>query len=285
MSKKREINRKDYPMVVDWSGYENTHSKLPCQCEVCGCKLMRSVHDFDDKRKSKDHCRCTHCSHIELTGKSNPMNNHEVMSKHRISCLKRSGREQWQYETTLSKENLKQYIESLPTKPTTRTLSKLLGFKNYRSLVRYINDYDLWHLIDRFSSTAEKEISEYIETLGYTTTKKQFKKFHVDIFIPSLYFGIEFNGIFWHDSKHKDKYYHQNKVKEAEKNGIKLYHVWEDEWEHFRGATKEKIRKLIVELPENKYVEPKLVERSVPHHNRLFSCWSEGVELTDFVLV
>ena len=57
------------------------------------------------------------------------------------------------------------------------------------------------------------------------------KKFYeLDFYLPELKIGIEFNGIYWHSELQKDKNYHFDKSKAAEKEGIRLINIYEDEW-------------------------------------------------------
>ncbi len=34
----------------------------------------------------------------------------------------------------------------------------------------------------------------------------------IDIYLPDLKIGFEFNGLYWHSSKYKDKYFHIDKT-------------------------------------------------------------------------
>lgn len=52
----------------------------------------------------------------------------------------------------------------------------------------------------------------------------------LDIYIPQLKIAIECNGIYWHSIDKKSVYYHLNKTLECEKLGIKLIHIFENEW-------------------------------------------------------
>ncbi len=54
--------------------------------------------------------------------------------------------------------------------------------------------------------------------------------YEIDVYLPDLNIGFEFNGIFWHSDKFKDDNYHYKKNKMAIDNGIKLYTIWEDDW-------------------------------------------------------
>ena len=61
-------------------------------------------------------------------------------------------------------------------------------------------------------------------------TKSVITPLELDIYLPELKIAFEFNGLYWHNELYKDKNYHLNKTEECEKQGIKLIHVWEDDW-------------------------------------------------------
>ena len=52
----------------------------------------------------------------------------------------------------------------------------------------------------------------------------------LDIYIPEKKLAIEFNGDYWHSTKIKDKYYHQEKSLVCRNLGIRLIHIFEYEW-------------------------------------------------------
>ena len=52
----------------------------------------------------------------------------------------------------------------------------------------------------------------------------------IDIYLPELSLGFEFNGIYWHGELYKDKKYHQNKTLSCMNKGIQLIQIWEDDW-------------------------------------------------------
>ena len=53
---------------------------------------------------------------------------------------------------------------------------------------------------------------------------------HLDIFLPELNIGIEYDGLYWHSEIFKEKNYHINKTKLCKDNNIFLIHIFEDEW-------------------------------------------------------
>jgi hypothetical protein len=60
----------------------------------------------------------------------------------------------------------------------------------------------------------------------------------LDVYIPSKKVAIEFNGLYWHSEKYKDKKYHLDKSLKCSEQGIDLIHVWEDDWMNRRNIIK-----------------------------------------------
>ena len=83
-------------------------------------------------------------------------------------------------------------------------------------------------------SLAETEISSFIESLGFQTDVKNRKILgngkEIDIYVQERNIGIEYDGLVWHSDLFKDRNYHLDKTEECEKNGIRLIHIFEDEW-------------------------------------------------------
>jgi hypothetical protein len=52
----------------------------------------------------------------------------------------------------------------------------------------------------------------------------------IDIYLPELKLGFEFNGLYWHSNKFKEKNYHLNKTDWFKEKGIRIIHIWEDDW-------------------------------------------------------
>jgi hypothetical protein len=60
--------------------------------------------------------------------------------------------------------------------------------------------------------------------------KNTIKPYEIDIYLPDLKIGFEFNGVFWNSDKFKSKDYHLKKYKKSTENNIRLYTIWEDDW-------------------------------------------------------
>jgi hypothetical protein len=57
--------------------------------------------------------------------------------------------------------------------------------------------------------------------------------------------AIEYNGLFWHSDYYKSNDYHSLKSNMCNKEGIKLFHVWEDDWIYNKNIVKSIIFKEI----------------------------------------
>jgi len=67
----------------------------------------------------------------------------------------------------------------------------------------------------------------------------------IDIFIPELNIGVEYNGLYFHSDKFQHRTYHLNKTIKANKNGIRLVHIFEDEWTYKKDIVKSRLLNII----------------------------------------
>jgi hypothetical protein len=100
----------------------------------------------------------------------------------------------------------------------------------------------------RFSSNAENEIYEFLISIYDGKIEKNYRKFknkEIDIYLPDLNIGIEFNGLYWHSEKYLSKTYHKDKQEFFNELGIKLITVWEDQWNFKRSIVQSILRSSI----------------------------------------
>lgn len=64
---------------------------------------------------------------------------------------------------------------------------------------------------------------------------------HIDIFIPEISIGIEYNGCYFHSEAKKPKDYHFDKTEIAKRKGINLLHIWSHIWERKKDIVKSMI--------------------------------------------
>jgi hypothetical protein len=108
---------------------------------------------------------------------------------------------------------------------------------NYDSLMRRItNGYDCCSVcnpINSGQSQEEKKLIDWLKSYSLDIIEKDRSiGIELDIFIPSKSLAIEFNGLYWHSELYKESDYHLKKHDICRKNGIKLIHIWEDDWKY-----------------------------------------------------
>lgn len=105
-------------------------------------------------------------------------------------------------------------------------------------------------------SKGELEVLDYIKSIDNTLHIEQHNRsllggHEIDIYIPSLNVGIEYNGSAFHASINnvyddKDKMYHQNKFIMAKNNDIHLISIFDVDWENKQEKVKNYLKDIIV---------------------------------------
>jgi hypothetical protein len=110
--------------------------------------------------------------------------------------------------------------------------------------------------IQQFESMGEREVREYIISLGLKVMKHDRKILlhnkEIDIPIPDKLIGVEYNGLYYHServlaSRHtvNVKKYHLLKTIEAEKKGVHLIHIFEDDWIYKKDIVKSRLAQVL----------------------------------------
>lgn len=83
-----------------------------------------------------------------------------------------------------------------------------------------------------FTSKGERDIAELVSkyTLVDTNNRSLLDGLEIDIYLPELKIGIEYNGEYWHSETKKGKSYHLDKTTVAKGKDIRLIHIFEHEW-------------------------------------------------------
>jgi uncharacterized Zn-finger protein len=99
-------------------------------------------------------------------------------------------------------------------------------------------------------STAEKEVYDYIKSLlphedVIANDRTILDGKEMDIYVPSLHLGIEYNGLYWHSElQQPNVHYHEDKWALAEAKGVNLIQIWEDDWSSRMDIVKDSLRSL-----------------------------------------
>lgn len=93
-------------------------------------------------------------------------------------------------------------------------------------------------------SYLEKEVLDFIKSnySGEIIENHKIERCEMDIYLPYLKLGFEFNGLWYHGEMFKEKVYHKNKIDFFEERGIEIFNIWEDQWKY----KKEIIKSMII---------------------------------------
>lgn len=84
-------------------------------------------------------------------------------------------------------------------------------------------------------SKPHREVSEFLTSLGVEHLMEHTipgTRLRMDIYVPEKQLGIEMNGIFFHSDDYKDKDEHASRQRLAASHGIRIMHVFDDEWKN-----------------------------------------------------
>ena len=106
------------------------------------------------------------------------------------------------------------------------------------------------------SSIKEKDLFTFIHNIAedaISNDRTILKGYELDIYVPSKKIAFEFDGIFWHNENCKPNDYHLKKTIACEENGIRLFHIFEDEWINKKDIIKSMIKNLLLKTEQKIY--------------------------------
>jgi len=209
-------------------------------------------------------------------GVENPSQNLEIDKKRRNTNLRLYGNEVYYksedfnnkykkiiYNRLLNSDRLKKMVTPL------FSIEEYIGVKTYDTRYKFkcnkCNNEFLDHLMDGHiprckvcyptvnTSISEQDIIRFVKEdcklSNFLETHKRgilknYGNLELDLYIENKRIALEFDGLYWHseNSGGKNRYYHINKTKECENLGIKLIHIFEDEWIFKKDIVKSIIR-------------------------------------------
>lgn len=145
---------------------------------------------------------------------------------------------------------------------------KYLGDRNYEFSCsvcesNYVIDYDNYYKrklrlvstctncfpILQNSSIKEEELYSFIKSIYDKEIIKNYRDtLEIDIYIPELRLGFEFNGIYWHSDEKLNKNYHLYKTNFFKEKGVRIIHIWEDDWNFKREIVYSQIRNFLLKI-------------------------------------
>jgi hypothetical protein len=109
-----------------------------------------------------------------------------------------------------------------------------------------IDIYTICNPIGDSQSIKEKELFEFIRSVYKEEIIQSYRDgLEIDIYLPGLKLGFEFNGLYWHSELYKNKWYHLDKTNHFKERNIRIIHIWEDDWINKRHILESQIKNLL----------------------------------------
>lgn len=236
----RECNKKAYSR-----NKESIRKKIVAtNMERYGCEC--ATQNAEVKQKMR-------LTNIDRYGCENPMQNTEILRK---------------TKTTNRSKNFEYYIDSLLKNRNIVCKSDYNEYVNFKPL-KYSCNYcgNEWEQestrLQRVICTVcskkrysvdEKMVCSYVESLYGGTIETNVRRNgifddgrEIDIYLPELKIGIEYNGNYYHSDKFVSKDKHFKKAVDCLEKGVRLISVFEYEWEQSRDSIQNILYDAIVE--------------------------------------
>lgn len=237
-----------YPSIeVDYSTYDGTMRPMKCTCKNCGYEFKRKPNAFFNN---------------SLKGESCPKCNKIRISKERTKTT-----EQFKEDVVETYGDGKYVVLSEYTASSEKVDIRCVECGRTFSIEAnsFLQGHGCpYHNCN--SSIKEKEIADFIRSLGYevyNNDRRILNGYELDIYVPSKKIAFEFDGIFWHNENNKTNDYHINKTEECEKNGVRLVHVFEDEWKYKKEIWKSMISNILGNT-EKRIFARKCIVKEIP---------------------
>jgi len=247
------------------------------KCDICGkIKKLKYFVYYKNFLKYNFYCCSQKCCQTKVTMTNNkkygcdrPIQNKEIRKKLEDTCLTRYGFVIPSMNNDIIEKNKNKYILRLLKKYDYLKIDHihdhianfkcdqnkehnfdinfaLLGTRiKYKTIICTICN----PLNSSFISGRELQLQDFLKK-NYDkkiilNSKNIIKPNEIDIYLPDLKLAFEFDGVYWHNELYKDKNYHLYKTNACEKCGIKLIHVFEDDWLYKQDIVKSRILNLL----------------------------------------
>lgn len=243
----------------------NSHIKVDAICDICGKKVDVQYRRYIKSINNGGYYTCSSkCSiekrkktNIEKYGVINYVESNEFKEKSKITNKKNWGVKHFRMSTKWKdgkgkneKEKRKntifnEFVKKNPSvieQTNTEFISKCNIHGNYKipkSVFsnRKINNCELCIICNPISQNISgkeiklgKMISENYD--GVVISNYRIGKKEIDIYIPEFKLGIEFNGLRWHSELYNSRHNLLDKSEHMFKNGIRIIHIFEDDYDN-----------------------------------------------------
>ena len=223
------------------------------KCKICGkeinsidnrmfkkyCSAKCAQNDKDLRNNIKQTC-------IKKYGCDNPAKSEIVQKKMKQTCIDRYGAANI-FASEIGKERIATSLMEKYGVKNPAFLKSVLDKRKQTLMEKYGVNCGFLTNKNYKTSKGEEELFSFIKGLrenSIHSDRKQIFPFELDVYIPDLKIGIEYDGDYWHslaDMIKRDEI--KNRI--CEEKGIKLFRVKESEWEKNKETVKEKFRRIL----------------------------------------
>jgi hypothetical protein len=230
----------------------------------------------------------------ERYGGNSPMNNKSIKNKSQKTLLKNYGVSNPSKSLKLVEKRVITFSENMRNKYL--EIYKEIGlydidYKNKKMFLKcdkghdYSINLDLFHNrkftntlmciicnpIDVHTSGQEIQLQNFIKEIYKgninLNSREILNPYEVDVYLPELKIGFEFNGLFYHCEKCVENDYHLKKTELSEKNRIRLIQIYEDDWTYKQEIIKSRILNLLKKSPRKIFAR-KCEIREITNNNQ-----------------
>ena len=252
------LNTVEVRQKIEQTNLEKYGSKSPFGNKEIQNKtklLWKSKYGVDNPLKSKEIQDKIHQTNLEKYGSISPLGNKEIQNKIHQTNLEKYGYIypiQNQdihnkavntnidincpaYDILRSRDKLIEVLLNIPEKERTSIkCAETVGVNlpTFRKWYVYHNIQSDVHLQSQ-RSHFEQDIYIWLQTVykgKIECNVRYFGSYELDIYLPDIKLGIEFNGVYWHNIDVVGAKYHQKKSLYFKDLGIFIFHIYEWEW-------------------------------------------------------
>lgn len=262
--------------------------KINCKCDVCGNIKKHTYRRYMRSVKNCGYYSCsTKCSRektkktfIEKYGHEHHFQTKETKNKIKKTFYNKYGSEHFSHSekyNNIKKDIIekrkntiyKKYMEKddilhMDDVNIVKYCNKhngefYINKKLYHNRKRITNNNDdictLCNPVGKNNSFMELSLLEFIkENINEEVIPNyRYDNKEIDIFIPKLNIGFEFNGLYWHNELNKENDYHKKKTEYFIEKNIRIIHIWEDDWVFKQEIVKSRILNLLSKTKEKIY--------------------------------
>lgn len=249
---------------------ENNVKKYGNKCSLHGNTAAAKIIQDKSKRTMFEKYEHDHSSKVKSIQdkriRSFKENIDKFKEKYKLTCLKKYGVDNPSKSYKIKEINFEKYKDKIIKRYKDLDIKSILRDGNIEFKCNNCNEYKtltihLLHQRYKYSkdklcldcnplyslssfSKGEHEVRKFIESFDIKTKKDRniLQGNELDIYIPDKKLAIEFNGVYWHSELHKNKNYHLDKTELCNEKGIKLIHIWEDDWDYRKEIVKSRLK-------------------------------------------